>query len=122
MFIYKGILFVIDPTTQLPTKEIKKTSINLAIVDYLKKKFNLDRTSVNGLIVGARGITINQFYDKFRHHFDLDSKLTDTNYRFSHKGLSAYVTDSVIISIFITTYSTRIYRVAMLRVTALGRR
>lgn len=55
---------------------------------------------------GARDTTINQFYDKFRHQFDLDSKLTDKNFRFIHKGLSAYVTDSVIISILITTYST----------------
>lgn len=73
-------------------------------------------------MVGARGITINQFYDKFRHQFDLDSKLTDTNYRFSFKGLSAYLTDSVIISLFITAYSIGIYRVTILRVTSLGRR
>lgn len=79
-----------------------KTSINLAFVDYLKEKCNLDQTSVNGLMVGARGITITQFYDKFIHQFDLDSKLTDNNY----KGLSDHVTDSVIISLFITRYST----------------
>lgn len=83
-----------------------KTSLNLEFVAYLKEKCNLDRTSVNGLMFGARGTTINQFYDKFRHQFDLDSKLTDKNYRFSHKGLSPYVTDSVIISIFITTNCT----------------
>lgn len=51
-----------------------KTSINPAFVDYLKEKCNLDQTSVNGLMVGARGATINQFYDKFRHQFDLDSE------------------------------------------------
>lgn len=76
---------MIDPTTRYqPKKSIikNKTSINIAFVDYLKEKCNLDQTSVNGLMVGARGTTINQFYDKFRQHFDpfdLDSKLTDKN-------------------------------------------
>lgn len=38
------------------------------------------------MMVGARGTTINQFYDKFRHQLDLDSKLTDKTIGLAIKG------------------------------------
>lgn len=36
----------------------------------------MDKIAVMGLIIEARG-TITQFYENFKHQFNIDSKLTD---------------------------------------------